>query len=166
MFSSPNHREEWQESHDNVAVASDETWSTARIECGLPQWEAELTPQILAAETDPRREFYSVTKGCYPGQEILARIDSRGHTNRQLFVLTAEPGATILPGAEVYLSGNSVRPIGALCSWSACSPACNGSSIGLAFLRTAEVSQDCTLYTSAGIPLTLTDQPRRRRINY
>lgn len=166
MLSSPKYRDEWLESHHNLACASDETWGTARIECGLPRWDVELTPQILAAEADPRREFYSVTKGCYPGQEILARIDSRGHTNRQLFVLTAEPGTTILPGTEVYLSGNSERPIGAFCSCSVCSPACNCSAIGLAFLRTAEVSKDSTLLTSAGTPLTVTDQPIRRRINY
>ncbi len=166
MLSSPEHRDEWLISHHNLPCASDETWGTARIECGLPQWDLELTPQILAAEADPRREFYSVTKGCYPGQEILARIDSRGHTNRQLFVLTAEPGTPIVPGTEVYLSGKRDRPIGAFCSCSGCSPACNCSAIGLAFLRTAEVSQDDTLFTSAGIPLTVTDQPRRRCISY
>jgi folate-binding protein YgfZ len=62
-------------------------WEVLRIEAGIPAYPAELNSQIIASEAGNAATHICLTKGCYVGQEILARIDSRGHTNRALTCL-------------------------------------------------------------------------------
>ena len=52
-----------------------------RIEVGIPKWGAELSPSVLLPEAE-MLDAVSYTKGCYVGQEIVARLHARGHTNR------------------------------------------------------------------------------------
>ncbi|MBI2298075.1 MAG: aminomethyl transferase family protein [Armatimonadetes bacterium] len=54
-----------------------------RVEAGRPRWGAELTPDVFPAEAE-LEEALSHTKGCYPGQEVVARMRDRGHANRSL----------------------------------------------------------------------------------
>lgn len=71
----------------------------ARIEAGVPVWGKELDDTILPAEAGLDETHISFTKGCYPGQEPIARLRNRGHVNRRLRVLevdAAEPGDEIL----------------------------------------------------------------------
>jgi folate-binding protein YgfZ len=70
-----------------------------RIEAGTPAWGKEIDDSILPAEAGLDRTHISFTKGCYPGQEPVARLHHRGHANRSLRVLeveAAEPGAEIV----------------------------------------------------------------------
>jgi len=70
----------------------------ARIEAGVPAWGKELDDSILPAEAGLDETHVSFTKGCYPGQEPIARLRHRGHVNRRLRVLEVESAA---PGDEV-----------------------------------------------------------------
>jgi folate-binding protein YgfZ len=76
-----------------------------RIEAGVPAWGKELDDTILPAEAGLDETHISFTKGCYPGQEPVARLHHRGHANRGLRVLALE-GAE--PGAEVLYEGKAV----------------------------------------------------------
>ena len=76
-----------------------------RIEAGVPAWGKELDGTILPAEAGLDETHISFTKGCYPGQEPVARLRHRGHANRELRVLALE-GAE--PGAELFLDGKQV----------------------------------------------------------
>ncbi len=68
---------------DETYVIDDETANILRVESGEPAWGAELDESIIPLEAG--LDFaISYTKGCYMGQEIIARIHSRGHTNRTL----------------------------------------------------------------------------------
>jgi tRNA-modifying protein YgfZ len=70
-----------------------------RIAAGTPAWGKELDENVLPAEAGLDRTHISFTKGCYPGQEPIARLHHRGHVNRTLRVLSvdrAEPGADIV----------------------------------------------------------------------
>ena len=69
----------------------------ARIEAGVPAWGKEIDESILPAEAGLDRTHISFTKGCYPGQEPVARLHYRGHANRGLrvFRVDAEPGVEI-----------------------------------------------------------------------
>jgi folate-binding protein YgfZ len=70
----------------------------ARIEAGVPAWGKELDESILPAEAGLDETHVSFTKGCYPGQEPIARLHHRGHVNRRLRVLdvaSAQPGDKI-----------------------------------------------------------------------
>ena len=76
----------------------------ARIEAGVPAWGKELDDTILPAEAGLDRTHISFTKGCYPGQEPVARLHYRGHVNRGLRVLKIDAQ----PGAELRYEGKVV----------------------------------------------------------
>jgi tRNA-modifying protein YgfZ len=84
---------------------SDEEAERARIEAAIPRWGAELDETILPAEAGLDRTHVSFTKGCYPGQEPIARLHYRGHVNRRLRVLEVEAAT---PGDEITHEGKSV----------------------------------------------------------
>jgi folate-binding protein YgfZ len=77
----------------------------ARIEAGVPAWGRELDDSVLPAEAGLDETHISFTKGCYPGQEPIARLRHRGHVNRRLRVLEVESAR---PGDEVQLEGRTV----------------------------------------------------------
>jgi tRNA-modifying protein YgfZ len=77
----------------------------ARIEAGVPAWGRELDETVLPAEAGLDETHISFTKGCYPGQEPIARLRHRGHVNRRLCVLEAE---SAVPGEEIALEGKTV----------------------------------------------------------
>jgi folate-binding protein YgfZ len=77
----------------------------ARIEAGVPAWGKELDETILPAEAGLDETHISFTKGCYPGQEPIARLHYRGHVNRKLRVLDVEAAE---PGDEVVHAGKVV----------------------------------------------------------
>ena len=85
----------------------------ARIEAGVPAWGKELDETILPAEAGLDVTHISFTKGCYPGQEPIARLHYRGHVNRKLRVLdvaAAEPGQEILHAGKVVGRVTSAVP--------------------------------------------------------
>ncbi len=77
----------------------------ARIEAGVPAWGKELDDSILPAEAGLDRTHISFTKGCYPGQEPIARLHHRGKVNRRLRVLEVESAN---PGDPIVFSGKTV----------------------------------------------------------
>jgi folate-binding protein YgfZ len=84
-----------------------------RIEAGIPAWGKELDDTILPAEAGLDETHISFTKGCYPGQEPVARLRHRGHANRSLRVLAlegAEPGAELLYDGKVVGRVTSAAP--------------------------------------------------------
>ena len=85
----------------------------ARIEAGVPAWGKELDESILPAEAGLDETHISFTKGCYPGQEPIARLHYRGHVNRRLRVLeveSAQPGDEIGFGDKVVGRVTSAVP--------------------------------------------------------
>jgi folate-binding protein YgfZ len=64
--------------------ATDEEYERARIEAGIPRWGRELDDRVLPAEAGLDATHISFTKGCYPGQEPIARQHYRGKVNRRL----------------------------------------------------------------------------------
>lgn len=79
-----------------------EAFHAARIEAGFPLYGLDLTVDNLAQEAGRTERAISFTKGCYLGQEPIARIDAHGHINRQLCRLRID--AEIAPE-----SGTSVK---------------------------------------------------------
>ena len=85
-------------------TATPDELERARIEAGVPAWGKELDDTILPAEAGLDRTHISFTKGCYPGQEPVARLHHRGHVNRGLRVLKIDAQ----PGAELRYEGKVV----------------------------------------------------------
>jgi folate-binding protein YgfZ len=82
--------------------ASDAEMESRRIGAGIPRWGFELTEAVLPDEAGLReRGFISETKGCYIGQETVARIKTYGHVNRTLVRLQVD-GEPPAIGTEVF----------------------------------------------------------------
>lgn len=69
------------------AEPPDDELERLRILARTPRWGREIDEGILPAEAGLDERAVSFTKGCYPGQEPLARLHNRGHVNRTLRVL-------------------------------------------------------------------------------
>jgi folate-binding protein YgfZ len=68
-----------------IASGSTDTWEIARVESGRPQWGADMDDTTLPQEANfDELGAISYTKGCYIGQETVARVHFRGHVNRLL----------------------------------------------------------------------------------
>jgi len=68
-----------------VSAGGTDTWEIARIESGRPQWGADMDDSTLPQEANlDELGAISYTKGCYIGQETVARVHFRGHVNRFL----------------------------------------------------------------------------------
>src|SRR5207248_5737485 len=91
---------------DEAGEGEFERW---RIEAGVPRWGAELDDRVLPAEAGLEATHISFTKGCYPGQEPIARQHHRGKVNRRLRVLDIEGEAE--PGDELLLDDKKVGRI-------------------------------------------------------
>jgi folate-binding protein YgfZ len=86
----------------------EETLERLRIEAGTPRFGQELDERVLPAEAGLVERAVSLTKGCYPGQEPIARLHYRGHANRTLRVLRIEGEELPGPDAQVVHAGKSI----------------------------------------------------------
>jgi tRNA-modifying protein YgfZ len=85
-----------------VAAGSSDTWEIARIESGRPQWGADMDDSTLPQEANlDELGAISYTKGCYIGQETVARVHFRGHVNRTIRRLRFVTRPAPLKGAEL-----------------------------------------------------------------
>jgi folate-binding protein YgfZ len=119
----------------DVDGADVEELERLRIEAGTPRWGRELDDRILPAEAGLDERAVSFTKGCYPGQEPIARLRYRGKVNRRLRVLSTESAT---PGDEIHYDGKSVGRV---------TSAVPG--VALAYVRT-EVPDGAELEVGAG----------------
>lgn len=127
----------WGEWVDDEAVASDDAaWEAARIEAGIPVNGREVVEGSIAAELGLVDRTVSFTKGCFTGQELVARLDARGSNvawRLHGLVFEGAPGdPTPPPGTPVFDPGSG-REVGGLSSV-AWSPGL-GSGVALARLH-------------------------------
>ena len=127
-----------------------------RIEAGIPWWGAELDGSIVPLEARLEHAI-DYNKGCYVGQEIIARIHARGHVNNQLAGFLIEGGTCPPKGSEIRHEGKKVgRTVSAVQSLKLDRP------IALGYLRRElqEPGTKVVAATEAGeIPLTVVALP-------
>ncbi len=109
----------WQRAADAGATpAGLDAWEIARVEAGRPEWGLDIDESTIPQEANfDELHAISYTKGCYVGQETVARVHFRGHVNRHLRGIRAsglEPpprGATLhdATGAQVGEVRSAVR---------------------------------------------------------
>jgi folate-binding protein YgfZ len=99
-----------------------------RIEAGIPALHHELDEQVLPPETNLMSRAVSLSKGCYTGQEIVARLVSRGAESHRLVGLRfdADPAA---PDAEILVGAQRVGEVTSSCR------SARAGAIGLGFVR-------------------------------
>ncbi len=91
----------------------EEAAEIVRIESGIPRFGAEMGTETMPAEAGIVDAAVSFTKGCYIGQEPVARLHYRGRPNRRLCGL--ELSAAAEPGSELRLGERVVGTIGSSC---------------------------------------------------
>ena len=107
-----------------------------RIEARVPRWGREIDDRVLPAEAGLETTHVSFSKGCYPGQEPIARLHYRGKANRALRVLEL---ADVPPyDAELTHEGKVVGRV------TSASRRPDGSVVALAYVR-IEVPDDAAL---------------------
>jgi tRNA-modifying protein YgfZ len=108
-----------------------------RIEAGTPAWGREIDDRVLPAEAGLVERAVSLTKGCYPGQEPIARLHYRGHPNRGLRVLAVDGDDLPVRDEELSLGEKVVGRVTSAAR-------SNGGIVALAYVR-AEVPPDAEL---------------------
>lgn len=124
-----------------VRLCSAPAWAAIRIEAGIPVMGAELDERTIAAEADLLERCVSFTKGCYTGQELVARLDARGNrVARHLCGVVAEQssvpddGLSFVPGAAVFgADADGSKTIGTVTS--AAYSIARGRTVALAYLH-------------------------------
>lgn len=127
-------------------------WSAldaARIEAGIPRFGAEMDETNLAPEAGIESRAISYTKGCYIGQEVIARIRTYGQVAKALRGLRFADDLAALPakGDKLLVNGKEVGYVASALR----SPALN-ANIGLGYVRREhnKVGTELTLKTAAG----------------
>jgi folate-binding protein YgfZ len=107
-------------------------FNAARIEAGQPIFGIDFDESVLPAETGQFNRAVSVTKGCYLGQEVVARMYARQQVARQLAGIRMEGDALPIAGAKIF--DDQSNEIGGVTS-STLSPVLSNTAICLGYLK-------------------------------
>jgi len=135
------------------AMACDiEAWQAARIEARLPLYGVDISDKNLAQEIDRIERTISFRKGCYLGQETVARLDALGHVNKTLVLLSFAarapvPTGLVAPGTDLTIDGQSVGHVTS-------SAEKRGTTIALGYVRRGKNAQGTDVESAAG-PATI-----------
>ncbi|MBS0266518.1 MAG: folate-binding protein YgfZ [Planctomycetes bacterium] len=99
-----------------VVPAGRDMFEGLRITAGFPLFGVDITDANLAQEANLTAEAISFRKGCYLGQEPIARIDALGHVNQQIRVLHLSLGPVPTAGTEVLADSPEGPSIGRITS--------------------------------------------------
>lgn len=122
-----------------------------RIEAGVPRFGAEMGAETMPAEAGIVEDAVSFTKGCYIGQETVARLHYKGKPNRLLRGLRLSAPAA--PGAVLRLGEKEVGALGSACVSPALGP------IGLAIVRREAEPGDELAVGEDGVTAGVVDLP-------
>jgi folate-binding protein YgfZ len=140
-------------------------YNIARIEAGTPLHHVDFGTESLPHESGVIGERVSFRKGCYLGQEVVARMESLGKPKQRLVGLRIAEDALPVAGSPVFelgADGAPGNPVGSITS-STLSPMLGASSVAFAMVRTAHAEPGTVLGVPAeGVRATATVQPRLR----
>ncbi len=142
----------------------------ARIESGVPLYNIDFGPDSLPHETGVLHDRVSFKKGCYLGQEVVARLEALGKPKQTLVALRIDPSPSpdephdprlpVAP-AQLFAEHDALGEVLGAITSSTLSPMLGNAPIALAQLRTKHADPATRLATSAqGAILHATVQPR------
>lgn len=139
-----------------VTWVTDEVLECRRIRAGVPRWGAELDHDTIPASAGRWVIDASVsfTKGCYTGQELVARIDSRGAQAPRSLAGFEVDGPAPVPGTEVSVAGHAAGPV-----TSAAGIVGVPASVALAFVPRSIELVDGAPASVGGVPARLRTLP-------
>jgi folate-binding protein YgfZ len=131
--------------------------NTARIEAGTPMYNIDFGPESLPGETGVLNDRVSFTKGCYLGQEIVARMHALGAPKQIVVALKLDgpaqaQGDELAPlceaGGAVFADESSVDPIGTITS-ATLAPMVSRSAVALASVKFKHASAGTRVWVVA-----------------
>ncbi len=136
----------------NLPEATLEDLETLRIDAGIPAMGAELTEATIPNETGVVAQSVSFTKGCFTGQELVARIDSRGaNVARHLRRLVV--GGAVQVGDAVAVNGAEVGTISSV-----------SGGVALAYIRRSVESLPADALVG-GAPASVLQHPANEQVS-
>jgi folate-binding protein YgfZ len=136
---------------DGVPMVSDDSYDSLRIWAGWPRMGKEITGKTTPAMTGIVDRAVSFTKGCYPGQEFVARVHYRDAAPPWRIVhVEYHPCAEVVDGMELILDG---EPVGSITSAASCQP--------FALARLKRAVELPAAVTVGGCPATVEAVPDR-----
>jgi folate-binding protein YgfZ len=135
-------------------------FNMARIEAGQPLFNIDFGPDSLPHETGPSlmKQAVSYTKGCYRGQEIVARMENLGHPAKVLVGFVAEGAALPIAGVPVYETAEVTSAVVGAVTSSAPAPMKSQAPVGFAMVKWAKHAAGTRLFAPAeggNVPITL-----------
>jgi len=115
-----------------ITLAGQTAFEVLRIEAGMPLYGIDISDDNLAQEVSRTKQAISFTKGCYLGQEPIARLDALGHVNRELRGLRFSVPISLEAGTDV-LAEDGDEAIGRVTSFAQLSA--SAAPVALAYLK-------------------------------
>ncbi len=122
-----------------IAPISPDTWETLRIEAGVPLYGKDMSEKFILPETGLEHSSVSYNKGCYIGQEVIARIKTYGSPAVALMGAILDGDVRPAPDSAILLNQKKIGTIKSSCH----SPHL-GKTIALAYLQKDYRSPDST----------------------
>jgi folate-binding protein YgfZ len=136
-------------------LAGEDALEAARIERGVPRFGADMDESTIPLEANLERAI-SYTKGCYIGQEVIAKATYRGHVRRRLARLSVPPGTRA--GAQLV---EGEKSMGLLTSVLDPNPA-GGPPLAIGYVRAAQLHEGASLAIEGGGTATVIWAPPPR----
>ncbi|MCY2965695.1 MAG: hypothetical protein NT069_19035 [Planctomycetota bacterium] len=128
--------------------AGSEVFEFLRITAAFPWYGVDLSDANLAQEAARTGRAISFRKGCYLGQEPIARIDAMGHVNQEVRALRLETNVAPVPGTELFPLADPSKSAGRVTS-SAAAPDGSGA-VCLALVRRGHERKGTRLLVGSG----------------
>ncbi len=143
---------------ENSTPATSNMWELHDIQCGIPQVTAEtieaFIPQMVNLELIGGVNFQ---KGCYPGQEIVARTHYLGKPNRRMYRIYINSSKPPKPGVNIFSEKDGEQPVGKIVSAQSSN---ENTCEALTVLRTEkENADDLHLESLSGPKVSITTLP-------
>lgn len=139
-----------------VAPVGWDTFNTLRIEAGLPWYGIDMDESNLLPETGLEERLVSYTKGCYVGQEVIARLQTYGSVSQKLMGLSIEGNAVPERGDAIMKDGEAIGRITSACF----SPRLN-RPLALGYLKRPHYEAGTDVQISGGVTATVAALPFR-----
>lgn len=91
-----------------IKAVGNQAREALRLEAGIPKAGLDLNEEIVPPEANLEGKAFSLNKGCYPGQEVVARMDTYGNVRRKLVGLILKDSIIPSHGARLYSGDREV----------------------------------------------------------
>lgn len=145
----------WEKLNVNAAPVGPYGWALAEVLAGMPNVYPETAETFIPQMTNLQAiNGISFDKGCYSGQEVIARMQYRGELKRRMFVFRAS-GQVVSPGTEVFAAGKASAAGKVVAS--ACHP--DGDLAGLVVMQLSQQEAALSLGSEDGPGIRLMPPP-------